>query len=158
MYDVGTPLAGVRGRSDGLKHACRVGRVQPTVGGEVFIAWATRCARRMEAIVGCDPAAIAHQVQRIARLLSVVYGADLNGIVGRLRFLASAATDTTSLRLAYLVCLDAEPSMQRYERSVHAGKYAVFETALRQRTEDLLDLRLDAHQYVQACCDAYVLA
>lgn len=112
----------------------------------------------MEAILCSDPGPIAQCVQRISRLLSIVYGAELNGLVDRVTYVASVPTSVTSMRLVYLVCLDAEPSMQRYERSINAGKYAVFAPSLRQHTEDLFDLRISAHQYVEACCNDYVLA
>ena len=112
----------------------------------------------MDAIVAADTARMVKHARRVATLISAVYGAELNCVIDQIMFVAASATDVTSLQLLYLVCLDAEPAMQRYERSQNAEKYAVFAPSLRRHTEDLFDLRIDAHEFVEACCNDYVLA
>jgi len=112
----------------------------------------------MEAVVAADAATMSKHARRVAKILSVVYGAELNGVVDQIVHVAAMGTDTTSLQLVYLVCLDAEPAMQRYERSQNAEKYAVFAPSLRVHTEALLDLVLTGPQYVEACCNDYVLS
>lgn len=112
----------------------------------------------MDDVVRTANAAVATHVRRIATLISVVYGAELNDLVDLLAYVADATTDGDALRMVYLVCLDAEPSLQRYERSRHAGKYAVFAPLLRRRTEEFLDHAIDLPLYVEYCCDDYVLS
>ena len=112
----------------------------------------------MDDVVRTPNAAVAAHVRRIATLISLVYGAELNGLVDVLTFATQEPLDGEALRMVYLVCLDAEPALQRYERKLHADKHDVFAKSLRRHTEAFLRLAIDLPRYVEACCDDYVLA
>ena len=111
----------------------------------------------MDEVVDVDVLRLVDVVRRLVVMLEAVYGVPIARVVESLSQ-ACAVRDPTTLRLIYLVCLDDEPSLQRFERARHADKMDVFLPLLRRATEDYFQCELDDHEYVVRCCNAYVLA